>query len=252
MSDELRIVFIQAIANGVRMTNKGKGVALSELGTTSYVKALQDTHVEIFKTVQLGDFVRKNKNAFWFDDEEAQNPMIRIREDVETEEAQATDERPIEEIIEERRAALPPGGTPVTHDTFMEWKKKREAERLAEVEEERKEAMKKAGGKNLVGLSGRDLFLYDASLFQDDENAADDDVYEAREEDLEEDADEDDRTKGILDVEPEASGEEGEEGEKGEKEKEKKEEGKDAAGAINKDLFLEEGNLPDDLDDLED
>jgi len=38
------------------------------------------------------------------------------------------DEIPIEELIEEERAKLPPGGTKVTLETFMAWKAKKEAE----------------------------------------------------------------------------------------------------------------------------
>ena len=69
------------------------------------------------------------------DDAESSNPTIRCLEDVEAE--VAPDERPLEEIIEEKRAALPPGGTPVTLDTFKAWKERREADRLARVEQER-------------------------------------------------------------------------------------------------------------------
>lgn len=240
MSEEVKKAFTQAIANGIRMHHKGKGISLSELGTTTYVRALNDTYAEMFKTVQLGAFIRKNETTFWLDDEESQNPMVRMRADVDAEEV--VDERPIEEIIEERRANLPPGGTPVNAETFMAWKKKREAERLAQVEEERKEASKKSGAKGLVGMSGRDLFLYDASLFKDDEEAAGEDDYAAREEEPIEDEN-DGRTVGVLDAE--------EVGEEGENTEDKG--NKQAGGAINKDLFLaEEDALPDDLDDIED
>lgn len=47
-----------------------------------------------------------------------------------------------------------------------------------------KEEAKKAGSKGGSGiLSGRALFKYDPTLFQDDEAAADQDLYEERNED---------------------------------------------------------------------
>jgi hypothetical protein len=49
-----------------------------------------------------------------------------------------------------------------------------------------KEEAKKVGGKGSNILSGRALFKYDPNLFQDDEAAADGDVYEERNEDEEE------------------------------------------------------------------
>merc|ERR1712048_12005 len=59
----------------------------------------------------------------------------------------------------------------------------------AQVEAESKENQKKSGSKHLVGLSGRDLFTFDASLFVDDDGAASADEYDERSE-VDEDADE--------------------------------------------------------------
>ena len=53
------------------------------------------------------------------------------------------DVRPIEDIIEEKRAALPPGGTPVTADTFKAWKERKEKEKAAETEAARQDAIAK-------------------------------------------------------------------------------------------------------------
>lgn len=50
------------------------------------------------------------------------------------------------------------------------------------MKEETKKGSK--GGHNI--LSGKALFKYDPNLFQDDENAADEEIYEEREEDFEE------------------------------------------------------------------
>eukprot|EP00913_Durusdinium_trenchii_P022747 g21359.t1 len=142
---------------------------MSEIGGHAIIQALKTKHQEAFKILQLLLFIKANDKVFWVDDPEKLNPMIRCLEDVEAE--VAPDERPIEEIIEEKRAALPPGGTPVTLETFQAWKERREAERL---EKDRLENIKKAGGgKGLAGMSGRDLFTYDASLFKDEEGAAD-------------------------------------------------------------------------------
>merc|ERR1719277_2001158 len=99
--------------------------------------------MDSFKTISLLIFIKAQKKVFWLDDEESTNPTIRCQEDVDAE--VAPDERAIEEIIEERRAQLGPGGTPVTLETFKAWKEKREAERLAKVEETRKEQAKKSG-----------------------------------------------------------------------------------------------------------
>merc|ERR1712151_1222660 len=114
------------------------------------------------------------------DDEEATNPTIRCQEDVDAE--VVPDERPIEEILEERRRNLPPGGTPVTLETFKAWKEKREAERLAAALEATKDGKKwkKEGASSAI--SGRDLFTFDASLFVDDADAVSADEYDERSE----------------------------------------------------------------------
>lgn len=90
----------------------------------------------------------------------------------------------IEEKIEEERANLPSEGlTPVTFESFMEWKRKKAERKQKELEDKMKEEAKKAGSKGGYGiLSGRALFKYDASLFQDDEAAADSALYEERNE----------------------------------------------------------------------
>ena len=99
------------------------------------------------------------------------------------------DELTIEEKIEEERAALPSEGLiPVTLETFNDWKRRKAEKKQKELEDRMKEEAKKAGGKGGSGiLSGRALFKFDPTLFQDDEAAADSAVYEERAED-EEDA----------------------------------------------------------------
>ncbi|CAJ1389851.1 unnamed protein product, partial [Effrenium voratum] len=195
VKEEIKKEIIEGVANSIRLTNP-KGVRMSELGAHPIIQALKTKHQDTFKTIQLLLFIKANDKVFWVDDEESTNPTIRCLEDVEAE--VAPDERPLEEIIEERRAALPPGGTPVTPETFKAWKEKREAERLAKVEEDRQESMKKGGNKGLVGMSGRDLFTYDASLFQDDEGAVSADEYDEREEDPQDEDDNGGKTQGMA------------------------------------------------------
>ncbi len=91
------------------------------------------------------------------------------------------DEKTLEEIIEEERAKLPNEGlTKVTKDSFFEWKKRKAEQKKKDLEQKMKEESKKTGGKGTNILSGKALFTYDPSLFKDDENAADDQVYEER------------------------------------------------------------------------
>jgi len=95
------------------------------------------------------------------------------------------DELTLEEKIEEERAALPYDNlTPVTFETFMDWKKRKAERKQKELEEKMKEEAKKSGkGSNI--LSGKALFKYDPTLFKDDENAADNDIYNERNEEEE-------------------------------------------------------------------
>jgi ssDNA-binding Zn-finger/Zn-ribbon topoisomerase 1 len=71
--------------------------------------------------------------------------------------------------------------TPVTLETFKAWKLKKEAEKLQKKESEEKEKAKEALKKPSV-MSGRALFAFDATLFQDDEAAANDEDYEVDDE----------------------------------------------------------------------
>jgi len=243
LNDELRKEIIEGIANTIRLTNP-KGIRMSELGGHPIIHALKDKHADTFKNLSMLLFIKANDKVFWVDDAESTNPTIRCQDDVDAE--IAPDERPIEDIIEERRAALGPGGTPVTLDTFKAWKMKRENDRLAEVEEKVKD-QKKAGGK-LTGLSGRDLFTFDASLFVDDDDAASEAEYDERSEAEAEEEDNDGKTKGVEGDDDDESG----------PDEESKPEGSGARGsrdpevAINTNLFLDGGDLPDDLDDLDD
>lgn len=97
------------------------------------------------------------------------------------------DELTIEEKIEEERMKLPSEGlTPVTLASFQEWKQRKAERKQKELEEKMKEEAKKAGSKGAAGiLSGRALFKFDPTLFQDDEAAADSAIYEEHEDEEE-------------------------------------------------------------------
>lgn len=242
LKEELRKEIIEGIANTIRLTNP-KGIRMSELGGHAIMTALKEKHADTFKILSLLGFIKANDETFWVEDAESCNPILRCQADVDAE--VAPDERPIEEIIEEKRRALPPGGTPVTLDTFKAWKERREAERLAQVEADSKEKAKKTGAKGLVGMSGKDLFTFDASLFVDDDGAASAEEYDERSEvESEEENIPGAKTEAEDDDDGEAEGEEAQDGgARG---------SADPPGAINEKLFLEEGDLPDDLDDLDD
>ncbi|XP_051114265.1 zinc finger CCCH domain-containing protein 11 [Andrographis paniculata] len=76
------------------------------------------------------------------------------------------DKIPIEEEIENQRAKVATT-TPMTPELFMEWKKKKVEEREAGLATQRAERAKNDR------MSGRELFLMDASLFVDDAEAYD-------------------------------------------------------------------------------
>lgn len=251
LNEKLRKDIIEGIANTIRLTNP-KGVRMSELGGHAIIQALKDKHSDAFKYLQLLLFIKANDKLFWVDDEESTNPMLRCQEDVDLE--IEPDDRAIEDIIEERRRALPPGGTMVTLDTFKAWKIQREGMRIAAVEEARKAAATKKGDKGYSALSGKDLFTYDPTLFVDEDGAVSENDYEERTSQVDDD-DNDGKTKGMVDADSEDD----------EEDEEKKEDGDDDAAssgekaeavdgevAINKDLFLAEGDVDDeDLDDLD-
>eukprot|EP00419_Tripos_fusus_P059206 CAMPEP_0172909056 /NCGR_PEP_ID=MMETSP1075-20121228/181949_1 /TAXON_ID=2916 /ORGANISM="Ceratium fusus, Strain PA161109" /LENGTH=342 /DNA_ID=CAMNT_0013766935 /DNA_START=63 /DNA_END=1088 /DNA_ORIENTATION=- len=258
IKDEIKKEIIEGIANSIRLTN-AKGIRMSELGGHQIIHALKAKHVDTFKVLSLLLFIKHHPKVFWVDDPDNNNPLIRCQEDVEAE--VAPDGRTIEEIIEEKRAALPPGGTPVTLESFKAWKANREALRLAQVEADRAEA-KKGGGK-FTGLSGKDLFTYDASLFVDDDDAADADEYDERSEVDSEDEDKvqdggaaackesEDEEEAGEDEEDEEEGDGAARGSAEDKnfefkpaERKAGKSEKNPGVAINEELFLQGGDLP--------
>lgn len=69
----------------------------------------------------------------------------------------------------------------------MAWKERKSKEKSEAIEAKRQEAEKKRGGRGLHVLSGRALFMYDPSLFIDDDAAFDAEEYDDEEEVDEED-----------------------------------------------------------------
>lgn len=259
VKEDIKKDLIEGIANTIRLTNV-KGIRMSELGGHPIIQALKDKYPDTFKVISLLLFIKASP-VFWVDDPENNNPSIRCQEDVDGE--VADDDRPIEEILDERRKALPPGGTPVTELSFQAWKEKRERQRIEEVQS-RVDAAKKGGAKHVALLSGRDLFTYDASLFVDEDGAVSADEYDERvptdDEEEDEDANAGRKSKKVVEDVDSDEEDEDDDAEGGDEEEVAGATGSGEAApasgagvAINKDLFLEGGDdLPDDLDDLDD
>ncbi|EPR60241.1 putative zinc finger (C-x8-C-x5-C-x3-H)-2 [Toxoplasma gondii GT1] len=162
------------------------------------------------------------------------------------------EEEPIEVIVERERAALPAGGTPVTLETFTAWKEKKEQERIAAVEAQRQAEAKKGGNRGLHVLTGRDLFQYDPSLFVDDEGAAGEADYEEDEAAWEAVINQNQETIDRANREAQGGDEDASDGE-ADSEKREATTGDDSPGprTIKEDLFLQDDELPDDLDALD-
>ena len=107
-------------------------------------------------------------------------PGFVLKKSVVATEDDDEEEMSLEEKIEIERAALPSGGTPVTEASFKAWLTRREEEKQQSIEKEKQaiiDAANKKGQRGPLGLSGRDLFAYDPSLFVDDDGAAGQDLY---------------------------------------------------------------------------
>jgi len=78
----------------------------------------------------------------------------------------------LEDLIERERAALG-AGTKITLESFNIWKKKKRDEKKKKAEAETKKKKGKAKSNNLSGLTGRELFQFNAEMGGDDEEAED-------------------------------------------------------------------------------
>lgn len=94
-----------------------------------------------------------------------------------------TEEVDVCELIEAERKLLDISKcTPVTLETFKIWKDKKLKEKADREAAEEKERVKAASSKKVGVMSGRALFAFDHTLFQDDEAAANDEDYELQDE----------------------------------------------------------------------
>lgn len=90
------------------------------------------------------------------------------------------DEMTLEEKIEEERAALPSEGlTPVTLESFKQWKADRAAKKQAELEAKiaAEESKGRRDKSKMTFMSGRALFQINPDLFEDDDDATADDIF---------------------------------------------------------------------------
>lgn len=79
----------------------------------------------------------------------------------------------LEEFLESERHKLGTNLTPITLETFQDWKRKRlERKEMEEKEKNKSKEAEFRAGKLLV--SGKDLFTFNPDLFQDDEDEDDD------------------------------------------------------------------------------
>ena len=106
--------------------------------------------------------------------------IMLTKEDKLQEEMTIEEYMDLEEQIDEERTRISLNGTPVNDNTFKEWKRKRDEQRLKE-----KGIMKDEVDKTKK-KTGIQLFKSDAAIFQDDEGATDDIKYGERDEDLQE------------------------------------------------------------------
>lgn len=88
--------------------------------------------------------------------------------------------------------------TPVTEERLKEWMATRKKQRDAEIEAERAAAAKKSSGRVGQALSGRSLFQLDPSLFKDDDDAADDDVFTINKKDLPQQPEEEEKAEALY------------------------------------------------------
>ncbi|KAK1926226.1 hypothetical protein DB88DRAFT_481159 [Papiliotrema laurentii] len=91
------------------------------------------------------------------------------------EELAKKDQISLEDFLEVERHKLKPPLTPVTPETFATWKKNRLEKKQAEAEAvEKAKAVQRAAGK-MSGMTGRDMFEFGGELYEDEEEAGDDD-----------------------------------------------------------------------------
>jgi hypothetical protein len=137
-------------------------------------KSVDEPKKEAQATSASGSNV-EDGNAESKEDEKQNDLYEQIEEEIKEEE-----EMTIEDIIEKERAKIV-NGTPVTLESFTRWKQFKMEQKKKEEEVRRRAALETG-----LGLTGRDLFEHNKSLFVDDEEAAENEAY-ARDEDVDQD-----------------------------------------------------------------
>jgi len=79
----------------------------------------------------------------------------------------------LEDLIERERAALGSNLTKITWETFSIWKKKKREEKKAALAKDNKKKKGKAKSGQTSGLTGRELFTFNANMGGDDDDAED-------------------------------------------------------------------------------
>lgn len=92
------------------------------------------------------------------------------------EEAEKAKEISIEEFLEVERHKLSKDKlTPVTKESFEEWKKNRQLKKDAEADVARKSKEATIQANKMAGMSGRDLFTFNPLLLEEDNEGGDED-----------------------------------------------------------------------------
>eukprot|EP00919_Chromeraceae_sp_WS-2016_P044038 GHVR01104998.1.p1 GENE.GHVR01104998.1~~GHVR01104998.1.p1 ORF type:complete len:338 (+),score=123.59 GHVR01104998.1:57-1070(+) len=108
-------------------------------------------------------------------------------------------EETVEERVERLRCELPVGGTKVTEETFKAWKEKKNKEREERIQQDIQDIKK---GTKARDFTGRDLFVFDPSLFIDADGALALGEYEQTNEIVEEEQDSGAQASGVCAHEP--------------------------------------------------
>jgi len=103
-------------------------------------------------------------------------PGFILKKDLKKEEEE--DKVSLEEHIENERNQLSGTLTPVNKETFLAWKKRKIQEKKDKLQQDmkaKKEEFK--AGKGMMKISGKEVFLFKPELADDDDDEADDEVY---------------------------------------------------------------------------
>ncbi|VDO06034.1 unnamed protein product [Rodentolepis nana] len=106
-------------------------------------------------------------------------PGFVLKKDKKKMEEQKEDAITLDELIETERRALGMNQTKVTLETFLAWKKRKRAEKIAAGELEKKKKQSNFAHGRLIGISGREMFEFNPD-FVDEGEEIDGDVADSR------------------------------------------------------------------------